>query len=337
MEARFYNADCVEGARRHLADGSVDLLICDPPYGIGGDRLERHYNRNEAPVTEGYAEVAPADYPAFSRAWIGQAERVLKPGGSLYAVSGYTQLLHLLAALDATGLKEMNHIIWKYSFGVWTARKYVSSHYHILFYVKPGARHTFHPWARFADHEKGADGGSLNYRDREDVWTIPRTYKPGQQKNKNELPEALLAKMIQYSSNEGDLVCDFFLGGFSTARAALGLSRRAAGFEINPAAFSRGMAAMEEVEPGGLLRATPKPPPNRLRRRGAAVTAAERERLCRQYARLRGLGETKKAALEALSRSSGRGYWSLLRIVNEADAEAKARGTHAAARGGRVP
>ena len=39
---------------------------------------------------------------------------------------------------------------------------------------------------------------------------INREYKPNQIKNKNELPTQLLIKMMQYSSNENDLICDFF-------------------------------------------------------------------------------------------------------------------------------
>jgi site-specific DNA-methyltransferase (adenine-specific) len=36
-----------------------------------------------------------------------------------------------------------DHILWKYNFDVYTSRKYASSHYHILFYEKPGGRRTF--------------------------------------------------------------------------------------------------------------------------------------------------------------------------------------------------
>ena len=127
----FYNGDCVSGAEEHIPDNSIDLIITDPPYGIQGDRLHRHYNRDEDFVVEGYVEVPAAGYGEFSLAWIRQAERILKPGGSLYIVSGYTNLYHILAALRETGLAEVNHIIWNYNFGVYTRRKYVSSHYQI--------------------------------------------------------------------------------------------------------------------------------------------------------------------------------------------------------------
>ena len=211
----FYNCDCIKGAKKYLKDNSVDLIITDPPYGISGENLHKHYNRNEASVIEGYIDVSESDYPEFTQNWIKEAERVLKPGGSIYIVSGYTNLRHILNSLANTKLKEKNHIIWKYNFGVFTSKKYVSSHYHILYYVKPGAVHTFNTYAFYGDSEKDETGKSLNYRDREDVWVINREYKQGELKNKNELPIQLLAKMILYSSNPSDLVCDFFLGSFS--------------------------------------------------------------------------------------------------------------------------
>ncbi|ACL16277.1 DNA-methyltransferase [Methanosphaerula palustris] len=220
----FYHGDCISGAAAAIPDNSVDLIITDPPYGINGDKLHRHYNRNEAFVVDGYIEIPQSEYADFSVNWIREAERVLRPGGSIYIVSGYTNLVDILNALRGTSLTEVNHIIWKYSFGVFTRQKFVSSHYHILFYEKPGGRRTFNLESRFGLVEKTGDGRSCNNADREDVWVINREYKPSQVKNKNELPFKLLAKMIQYSSNEGDLVADFFLGGFSTAKVAIGLN-----------------------------------------------------------------------------------------------------------------
>jgi len=191
----FYNCDCIEGAKKYIEDNSVDLIITDPPYGIDGDKLHKHYNRNENNVIEGYVEIPEEEYHHFTNNWIEQAERVLKPGGSIYIVSGYTNLRHILNSLANTSLIEKNHIIWKYNFGVYTTKKYISSHYHILYYVKPGEKPTFNTFAFYSDSEKDQNGSSLNYRDREDVWIINREYKPGMIKNKNELPKALLTKM----------------------------------------------------------------------------------------------------------------------------------------------
>ncbi|MBU4334566.1 MAG: DNA-directed RNA polymerase subunit beta, partial [Candidatus Omnitrophica bacterium] len=86
------------------------------------------------------------------------------------------------------------------------------------------------------------------YQDREDVWIINREYKPGKIKNKNELPKALLRKMILYSSNPDDIVCDFFLGSFSTAKVSICLGRRACGFELSKIAFDDFEEDSEERE-----------------------------------------------------------------------------------------
>ncbi len=316
LRNRFFNQDCIIGAREHIPDGTIDLIVTDPPYGIAGDRLDKHYNRKEEFVIDGYVEVPQAQYAAFSQAWIREAERILRPGGSLYVVSGYTNLVDILNALRQTSLREVNHIIWKYNFGVYTRRKFVSSHYHILYYVKPGGKVTFNTFCRFGPQERDARGRSLNYQDREDVWIINREYKPGQRKNKNELPTELLKKILLYSSNEGDLVCDLFLGSFSTARVAIGLNRYACGFEVNPQAFSYHLDETLSLEPGWLLPSLrPVPKQQMLPNWGKPWTAADKQRLAEEYRALRAAGKTKKAAIEALAERYGRGYFSVLNVL----------------------
>lgn len=240
MEATYYNEDCIEGCKKRIPSNSVDLIITDPPFGIKGDTLDKHYNRDSSLVLDGYVEVPQAEYPRFTQRWIEQAARILRPGGSIYIISGYTNLYDVLNALRATPLVEVNHIIWRYSFGVYTSRKYVSSHYHILYYWKPtqdSHLRTFNLECRYSKDDRDFEGGSLNYQDREDVWIIGREYKTGQVRVKNQLPDVLLRKMLQYSSNEGDLICDLFMGSFSTARVALGMGRYVVGFEISKELF----------------------------------------------------------------------------------------------------
>ncbi len=312
----FFNEDCIVGARTHLADNSIDLIVTDPPYGIGGDQLHKHYNRNEDLVLDGYVEVPEAEYADFSNAWIKEAARVLRPGGAIYIVSGYSNLRHILNALADTCLVEVNHLIWKFNFGVYTSKKYISSHYHILFYVKPGGKHTFNTFARYGETEKPENGqGSLNYQDREDVWLINKEYKPGQVKNKNELPTQLLTKIIQYSSNEGDLVCDFFLGSFSTAKVAIGLNRRACGFEQSPIAYQYQNQAIQNIAVGGLLHTLRKPAERKFVNQGKPIEDSERTAIHTRYEALRANGCTKKASIEQIGEEFGRGYWSVTRIL----------------------
>lgn len=313
----FYNVDCVEGAKKTLLDSSVDLIVTDPPYGIEGDKLHKHYNRNEEYVLDGYVEIPQEKYYDFTLQWIKEAERVLKPGGAIYIVSGYTNLIHILNALAQTKLQEINHLIWKYNFGVYTKNKYISSHYHILYYVKPGLKPVFNTNCRYSDSEKlGNTNASLNYQDREDVWTINREYKPGKIKNKNELPTQLLTKIIQYSSNEGDLVCDFFLGSFSTAKVAIGLNRKACGFEISPIAFNYQIKELNEIEPGSLLKTLRTPPLNKYINQGKPLKDEEKNGIIEKYLDLKKSGFSKKLIIDKISQESGRGPWSLTKIIS---------------------
>ena len=265
----------------------------------------------------GYVDIPAADYATFSVDWIAQAERILKPGASIYIISGWTNLIHILNALKQTRLQEINHIIWKYNFGVYTKTKYIASHYHILYYKKPGARHTFHTYARYADFEQSDQGRSLNYQDREDVWVIPRVYQPAQIKNKNELPVELLIKIMQYSSHEGSIVCDFFLGSFATAKVAKGLNRTAIGFEISPTAFDYQLKQWQNIPKGSLLEHCRKPPQNRRVRQNLPISPQEKNSILKNYAQCRQNGKNKKESLATLSKQFGRGTWSLLRIIND--------------------
>jgi site-specific DNA-methyltransferase (adenine-specific) len=240
---KVYNQSCIEGMREHIQDNSVDLIFTDPPYGIEGDKLDTHYNRNESHVVPGYVEVALETYDQFSTDWITECARVLRPGGSMYIVSGYTNLHHILNALHSTELKEINHIVAKYSFGVSTTLKFVSSHYHVLFWSKPAKgkqKRTFNTHYKYTDQKD-------SYHDRLSVQDMPRAHNPGRTKNKNQLSEDFIEKFIMYSSNRGDTVLDCFGGGFTTARTALRWGRNFIGFELNQHAYDAFVPSLDSV------------------------------------------------------------------------------------------
>ena len=244
MTYQVYNQSCIDGMREHVADGSVDLIFTDPPYGIDGDGLDVHYHRDESNVVQGYIDVPLTQYAKFSQDWISECARVLRPGGSLYIVSGYTNLHHVLNALHSTDLEEINHIIAKYSFGVSTKNKFVSSHYHVLFWQKPdkkGQKRTFNSNWKYTDQKD-------SYHDRLTVQDMPRAHNPGQTKNKNQLSEDFIEKFIMYSSNRGDTVMDCFGGGFTTARTALRYGRNFIGFELNKNAYDAFVPTLDQVE-----------------------------------------------------------------------------------------
>lgn len=310
-----FNEDCVEGAKKYLLDETIDLMVCDPPFGIQEATFDKHYKRKKDFVIEGYQE-SPDDYAGFSDAWIGQAKRVLKPDGSLYIISGWSHLAEILNATNKHNLQIINHIIWKFNFGVATQNKFVTSHYHVLYLKKPKGKVKFNTFCRFGAAEKDHNGGSLLYQDMEDVWYIKKDYQPGQVKNKNKLPDALLAKIIQYSSDPGDIVCDFFLGNFTTALVAKRLGRVPSGFEVNAESFNYWTEKLNTIESGcdlgGLKKVEIGVPENR----GKTVTDEEIA-LIKEYYTTNRDQKTKKKIIEELCVILKRGRFSILNLIEK--------------------
>ena len=123
---------------------------------------------------------------------------------------------------------------------------------------------------------------------------------------------------MQYSSNENDLICDFFLGSFSTAKVAIGLNRQAIGFEKSKIAFDYQSEQMKNIKDGYLLSSLRKPPENLLVNQGKPISDSEIKIILSEYSKLMGRGYTKKSVIDSLTKKTGRGYWSLLRIIEYA-------------------
>ena len=213
-----YYEDCIANIPKRIDDDCIDLIIADPPFGIRFDGKGSQYNRKSEFVVSGYSEIKQANYHEFSKAWIKAIFPILKETGSAYIFSGWTNLKDILIAIDDAGFTTQNHLIWKYQFGVFTKRKYVTSHYHILFLVKNPKKYYFNK----IDHYP------------EDVWEIKREYLPGEKKNSTKLPDKLVEKLLLYSSQENDIVLDPFMGNGTTAVACIKHKRNYLGFEINP-------------------------------------------------------------------------------------------------------
>ncbi len=308
-----YNQDCVEGAKNHIEDNSVDLIICDPPFGIEESSFQKHYYRDDL-VIEGYVE-APTDYEKFSLDWITESKRIMKDNGSMYIISGWTNLHHILNAVNKLGLHMINHIIWKYNFGVCTKTKFVSSHYHILYLSKTKkVKPKFNTYSRFGFSEKTADDRSLLYSDMEDVWNIPKEYQSGERKNANKLPEELIRKIMQYSSDEGDLVCDFFLGNFTSAVVSKKMNRNFVGFEINENSYNHFIKEMESVVEGSDLANLKVVDVGTPANQGKKLEQEEIDSIQKDFNELLNT-KTKKDSIKAITEKYGRGRWSVERII----------------------
>lgn len=228
---QIYNMDCVKGMQQ-IPDGSIDLVITDPPFAINFKAHRTNYNRTQSRVMTGYNEVHADRYDDFTLSWMKQVHRVLKDSGSMFVFSGWNNLKDILVAIDDLGFVTVNHIIWKYQFGVVCKRKFVTSHYHCLFVCKDDSKRKFFNSARFTKDVRTKTGGSRRYQDMEDVWNIKREYWHGDKKTPTKLPAELIEKILLYASEEGDVVLDPFLGSGQVAVVSNMLGRRYVGFEI---------------------------------------------------------------------------------------------------------
>ena len=231
MIGKNYNMNCIK-AMQLLPHNKIDLIITDPPFAINFKAKKANYNRTASRVLKGYNEIKPEDYYDFTFDWMSQARRILKESGSMYVFSGWNNLKDILMALDDTGFTTINHVIWKYQFGVVTKKKFVTSHYHCLYVCKNEKKRKFYPFSRFKKTSKTKEGRSLHYKDKEDVWNIKREYWTGDEKTPTKLPAELIEKILQYSSKKGDVVFDPFLGSGQVAVLSKSLGRKYLGFEI---------------------------------------------------------------------------------------------------------
>lgn len=223
--------DCIEGMK-HIPENTIDLVITDPPFAIEFKAKRNNYNRTQSRVLEGYNEIPKEKYYEFTLQWMKEVFRILKDSGSMYVFSGWNNLKDILTAIDKLNFVVINHLIWKYQFGVVTQRKFVTSHYHCLYICKDDKKRKFFPYSRYEKNEKDENSGSLHYKDKEDVWIINREYWNGDQKTPTKLPAELIKKILMYSSEEGDIILDPFLGSGQVAVICKILKRKYVGFEI---------------------------------------------------------------------------------------------------------
>ena len=241
-----YHRDCLEGMSE-LGDGTVNLVFADPPFNIGYD-----YD-----VYEDKREVD--DYLDWSRHWLTEIYRILKPDGTFWLAIGdeFAAELKVCATRDLRFICR-SWVIWYYTFGVNCKQKFTRSHAHLFHFVKHKKNFTFNgeairvPSARQLIYkDKRADPkGRLpddtwvlrpqvleeEFGADKDTWRVSRvcgTFKEREGWHGCQMPEAILKRIIEVSSNPGDKVLDPFLGSGTTALAAKKLGRQYLCFEIS--------------------------------------------------------------------------------------------------------
>lgn len=262
-----WQGDCLELLPK-LTEGIADLAIVDCPYNVGFDYGDEYDD-----------SLPPARYLEICREWMRQLRRILSPTGSFYLIIGDEWQADLQILARQIGFHLRSHVVWMYSFGVNSTKKFTRSHAHVLYFIKDKKNFTFNvdalkvPSARqlvYKDKRAKAGGrlpddtwilrpqelGPEGFPATGDTWHISRvcgTYKERVAGAANQLPEHLIGRIIRGSSNPGDVVIDPMCGTGTVPAVAKKLERHYLGFEQSPVYFAMADERIANVKPGDAL------------------------------------------------------------------------------------
>ena len=209
------------------------------------------------------ARVASGDDMAAFLCWLGvrvmELHRILKPTGSLYLHIDHTAHAYTKALLDGIFGKRnfRNEIVWLYKTGGLSKRWFGKKHDTILFYSKSN-EYPFNQQKEksYLSHKYGFSNVKIFEDERgpytlvsmRDVWDIPalRGNQPETTGYPTQKPIAVYERIIEGSSNPGDMVLDPFAGCATTPVAAERLERQWVGIDIWDGAFDIVKQRMED-------------------------------------------------------------------------------------------
>lgn len=243
--------DCIEILNQY-DEGFADLVFADPPFNIG-------YKYDVYEDVKAYDE-----YYAWTHDWMAACCRILKTTGTFWVAIGAEYAAEVRMIGRKLGLSLRNWVIWHYTFGQNTKRKFARSHAHLFYFTKNPTEFTFNADAVrvFSDREKVYHDKRANPAGRlpDDVWSeFPRvcgTFGEREGWHPCQMPEPLLARIVRTCSNAGDWVVDPFSGSGTTLVAAKRLGRNAFGTELSPQYADKAMhrlgqvARLGQIDPG---------------------------------------------------------------------------------------
>jgi modification methylase len=225
--------DCIE-VMRGLPDNSVDLVFADPPYNLQlkGD-LHRPDNSLVDAVDDAWDRFASFEtYDAFTRAWLAEARRILKPHGAIWVIGSYHNIFRVGAALQDQGFWILNDVVWRKANPMpnFRGKRLTNAHETLIWASKEEAsKYTFNYEAL-----KSLNDGIQMRSD----WVLPictghERIKDGNgdKAHPTQKPESLLHRVLVATTNPGDVVLDPFFGTGTTGAVAKMLGRDWIGIE----------------------------------------------------------------------------------------------------------
>lgn len=216
--------------------GKVKLIYIDPPFNTGTDEFRYNDRFNHS------------SWLTFMKNRLEVAKQLLSADGSIYVHLDCNEVHYCKVLMDEIFGRDnfQREIIWRMGWvsGYKTiAKNWIRNHDTILFYTKHPNNFTFNKkyipyppdYERWGGREKG-QGLVI-----EDVWGVfvgeginslgVVSFAKEYMGFRTQKPESLLKRIIEVSSNEGDIVLDFCLGTGTTVSVAHKLGRRYIGVE----------------------------------------------------------------------------------------------------------
>jgi modification methylase len=224
--------DCVTAMSR-LPSGSIDMIFADPPYNLqlGGDLFRPEGSRVDAVDDDWDKFSSFGEYDAFTRAWLKEARRILKPNGTLWVIGSYHNIYRVGAALQDEGYWILNDIVWRKTNPMPNFRgtRFTNAHETLIWASRSeDSRYTFNYRSMKALNDE------LQMRS---DWLLPicsggeRVKDGGAKAHPTQKPEALLYRVLLACTNPGDVVLDPFFGTGTTGAVARRLGRQWIGVE----------------------------------------------------------------------------------------------------------
>ncbi len=243
--------DCIANLAK-LPDESIDLVFADPPYNLQlGGELHRPNNTRVDGVDDAWDKFSSFQvYDDFTKEWLSQCRRVLKPNGALWVIGSYHNIFRVGATLQDLGYWILNDVVWRKSNPMPNFRgtRFTNAH-ETLIWVSKGekAKYTFN-----YDALKTANDDLQMRSD----WLLPicnggeRLKNPdGSKAHPTQKPESLLYRILIGTSNPGDVVLDPFFGTGTTGAVAKMLGRHFIGLERETHYIEHATARIDGVKP----------------------------------------------------------------------------------------
>lgn len=245
-----YQGSCLElldVIAEKYPEGRFDAIFADPPYFLSNGGITCHAGRM-VKVDKGDWDKSsgPELNHEFNREWLKRCQRVLKPNGTIWVSGTHHVIFSIGYAMQQLGFKILNDIAWEKPNPPpnLSCRYFTHSTETILWAAKnEHSKHLFN----YQEMRK-VTGKQMKtvWREKEFsvgeeeiplIWTMtaPTNGEKAHGKHPTQKPVALVERCLRASTKERDLVLDPFLGGGTTAVAALRSERRCVGIELDEA------------------------------------------------------------------------------------------------------